>query len=265
MHSGEDHARDHRRSCRDQLDTLDARHALLMHAAVLHDAEQAATTARHHAVLAASEATLHPANTPRTAADYLAEHDAFMAHVTAAEDRIDHVLQTQRQMTRDALQRLLPRSGRARALPELRTQLLERSWLGLDDYHRAHQQIHVTAHALREAEAAFSSGPTPFGRPAVTEEDVTRARDRHRHARQYFSDLRESRRATLLALNALDAVAGLAPTLPGPMAERAARIAAQSRRRAQAAPAPRPRTDDPAEAQRQHRQPTQHSPAVRPT
>ncbi|PWJ02378.1 hypothetical protein DKG34_38860 [Streptomyces sp. NWU49] len=100
-----------------------------------------------------------------------------------------------------------------------------------------HDQVHVSAHALREAEAAFSSGPTSFGRPAVTEEDLTRARDRHRHARQYFSDLQESRRATLLALNALDMVAGLAPTPPGPMAERAARIAAQSRRRAQLAPA----------------------------
>jgi hypothetical protein len=64
VHSGEDHARGNRRLFQDRLDTLDARHALLVHAAVPHDAEQAATTARRQAVVAASQATLPPAGPP---------------------------------------------------------------------------------------------------------------------------------------------------------------------------------------------------------
>ncbi|MFE9291947.1 hypothetical protein [Streptomyces olivaceus] len=233
----EDHARDNRRFFQDRLTGLDASHALMMHAAVLHDSEQAAATARHRAVVDAAEATLPPASAPRTASDYQAEHDNFMAHVTAAEEGIDHVLAAQRQTTRDALQRLFPRSGHAQGMYTLRTRLIDRSRLGLDDYHRAHQQIGNTWRALQDLEADFTSRHTPFGRPPVTEDDITRARDRHRYAEQYFADLQESRRTTLTALKALDTVTDLAPTPPGSATARAARITQQSRERAQTAQA----------------------------
>ncbi|MFI8194513.1 hypothetical protein ACIF8T_38350 [Streptomyces sp. NPDC085946] len=265
VYNGEDRALGGRRYIRDRLDDLAVRHALLLHAAVLHDAEQAAMTAKHRAVLTTSTATLPPADTPRTTGESLAEHDAFMAHLTAAENRIDQVLQTQRQMTRDALHRLFPRSGHALGMHELRTRLLDRSRLGLDDHTRAHQQICTTA---RDLQAYFRRGHTQFGQLTVTEQDLSQARDRHHYAEQYFGDLQESRRGTLLALKALDTVAGLEPTPPGTAAERAARIAAQSRQRARQGPAEEPRTADPAEMQRQHTQhahPGQHSPAVRPT
>lgn len=63
-------------------------------------------------------------------------------------------------------------------------------------------------------EVGFKSGQTPPGRPEVSEEDLTKARDHHGCAEQYFGDLRESRRATLFAIKALDTVAGLEPTPP---------------------------------------------------
>lgn len=109
------------------------------------------------------------------------------------------------------------------------------------------------------------TGRAEFGRPAVTEENITKARDRRQYAQQYFNDLRESRRVTLLALKALDTVAALAPTPPGKVAERAAGITAQSRQRAQLPPVEGPRTKDPAQAQRQHTHPAQHGPVVRPS
>ncbi|MEZ3181317.1 hypothetical protein KYY02_22290 [Streptomyces pimonensis] len=96
-------------------------------------------------------------------------------------------------MTRNALQRLFPRDGPTLSMHELSTRLIDYPRLGLDDHDRACQQIHVIGSALQGLEAGLKSGQAPLGHPKVSEEDLTRARDRHRYAEQYVGDLQGSR------------------------------------------------------------------------
>lgn len=216
---------------RERLEDLNARHALLMHAAVLDDAHLHAAWLKHYSGVAIAQATMAPADKPRTAAEVMAEHDAFMEQVTAVENAIDHVVDTQRQMTRDALHRLFPRITGIIGLDHLRTVLVDRSRLGLDDRTRAYEAITNASHTLGDLQRLLKSGHVVFGQGPVTEEQVTHAGEGLERAQQYFADLEVSRKATLRALKAVDSVADLSPTQGGGRFERAAQIAAASRRR----------------------------------
>ncbi|MFE4304844.1 hypothetical protein ACFRR6_02010 [Streptomyces sp. NPDC056891] len=214
-----------------RLKDLNARHSVLMHGSVLAEAETTAVQATHQAVVDAAQATL-PLTPRTTVAETEADHDAFMAHVTAAEQRIDQVLAEQRQHARDALQRHFPET----AMYELRTRLMDRAGLGPDSYQQAYQAVGDTVRALEELSSRLASGTAEFGRPPVTAEQVAAASARHAAARQHFDDLSVSQPRTLEALNALDRIKGLAPTGPEGRAARIAQITAQSRERAQNTP-----------------------------
>lgn len=214
-----------------RLDDLDARHSVLMHGSVLDEAETAAEQAKHQAVVAAAQATL-PLTPRTTAAETHADHEAFEAHITAAETRIDQALGEQRQQARDALHRHFPQAAASTGMHQVRTQLMDRAGLGLDALNRAYQAIGDTSRELDDLKSRQADGRVEFGRPHVTDDQVAEATRRHTHARQRFEDLRVSRPQTLAALNALDRARALDPSGPEGGAARAARIAAQSRERA---------------------------------
>ncbi|MDQ1005839.1 hypothetical protein QFZ82_000324 [Streptomyces sp. V4I23] len=219
-----------------QLDEITARHALLMHAAVLADAEEATGPATHTTIAAAQQATPH--NGYRTADEAMANHAAFMARVGAGEDRIALTVGEQRQLTRDALHRLFPQAVGSSGLHLMRAQLIEHSGLGLDAYNRAYRAIGEASCDLEKLSADYCSNTAePGSRPPVTAQQVDEARTRVQEADDYFADLQLSRRATLRAVAVLDGAAGLEPSCES-AATRAARIAGQSRHRAlQTAPA----------------------------
>ncbi|MFF5030113.1 hypothetical protein ACFY2J_38705 [Streptomyces collinus] len=259
----EDAARIAHHSLQQELEELTARHALLMHASVLADAEAAAEPAKHAAVVAAAQAT-EAQPRPSTAAEIVAAEDSFMAHVTAAEDRIAATLAEQRRLTREALHRIFPHAVTSTGRHTVRRNLLENSGLGIDAYTQASRAIGESAGKLRSVEAAYRSGAVSIGRPPVSHEDVEQARAALQRAETRFADLGVSRPNTLRALKALDA-AVRDPSPSDAPAARAARIAAQSRERA-AAPAA-PRTSPAADQVHQARTPSpqHHQPGLRPT
>lgn len=241
-----------------ELEELTAEHALLMHAHVMADAEAAAVAARHDAIVAAAQAS-EQMPTPRTSAEILAYHEAFMARVNAAEDRIAHTLGAQRQITRDAMHRLFPQHTGHSGVHHLRTQLIDRAGLGFAAYNAAWNAIGDTARTLESLQAAYRSNTVEFGRPPVTAQQVEQARTAAEDARPYFDDLKRSRSLTLRALKALDGAAGLEPSSSDSIAQRAARITRQSLKRAQqpeAAARGIPSAD---------RHPQAHSPQTPPT
>ncbi|MFD4243635.1 hypothetical protein ACFWP3_18865 [Streptomyces sp. NPDC058525] len=212
-----------------QLERMNAHHSVLMHGAVLAEAEAAAEQARHQAVVAAAQATLP--RTPRTTvAETEADHEAFMAHVTTAEARVDQALGEQRQHARDALHRHFPKAGGSYGM-HVRTRLLDRSGLGLDAYNRAYQAMGQTGRRLDQLERRMAGGAVEFGQERVTPEQVAEAAKRHSDAKQHFEDLGVSLPATLAALNALDRARELPPSGPAGTAARSAQITAQSRER----------------------------------
>ncbi|MFE5219312.1 MULTISPECIES: hypothetical protein [unclassified Streptomyces] len=252
------------RSLHQDLEELTARHALLMHASVLADAEAAAEPAKHAAVVAAAQAT-EARPRPGTAAEMVAAEDAFMAHVTGVEDRIAESLAEQRRLTVEALQRIFPSAVTSTGRHTVRRNLLENSGLSLDAYQHAYRAIGESAGKLQSVEAAYRSGAVSIGRPPVSHEDVEQARAALQRAQTRFADLRISRPNTLRALKALDGATHHEPSPPDARAARAARIAAQSRERSNAAPAaPRPHTAAEQARQAHHSAAQQHQPGVRP-
>ncbi|MEU6071915.1 hypothetical protein ABZ864_47730 [Streptomyces sp. NPDC047082] len=250
---------------RKRLEDLNARHALLMHGAVLDDAEQDAKRAHHQAVVAASTATLSPAsNEPST---WDTEHDAFMEQVTAAEKAIGEVLDEQRQLTRDALHRLFPKAvGGSWAMYQLRTRLVDGSGLGIDHDFDASRAVTAAHRTHGDLEGRFKSKHIGFGDLPVTEEEVDAARARVERAETELADLRTSRTFTLRALRAVKTVADRAPTEPGEIAARAQRITALSRKRAQTPVPATARSDARAtEQQTVHGQTPHTGPSARPT
>ncbi|MEV6676215.1 hypothetical protein AB0N09_05010 [Streptomyces erythrochromogenes] len=221
---------DSRNYFEEQLERLNAQHSVLMHGSLLAGAEEAAKQAKHQAVVAAAQATLP--RTPRTTtAETVADHEAFMAHVTAAEARIDQVLGEQRKHVRDVLHRHFPKAAGSHGMYQLRTGLMDRAGLGFDAYNQAYQAIGETGRHLKDLEHRRASARVEFGRGWVSADDVTKAAKQHNAAKQHFEDLRVSRPETLAALNALDRVREIAPSGPAGMAARAAQITAQSRER----------------------------------
>ncbi|MFD6335093.1 hypothetical protein ACFWGI_36715 [Streptomyces niveus] len=237
-----------------ELGQLDARHALLMHAHVLAEAEAAGVVAGHHAIVAAAQED-EKAPRPRTGAELAAGHEKFMAQVNAAQDRIAHTLGAQRQVVRDALHRLFPQIGSSTGLNRLRAQLIDNSGLGFDAYNRAWRAVSDTARTLGRLESGYRSRTAEFGRPPVTAEQVEHARTAAREADAYFTELRSSRLLTLTAIRSLDGVAGLEPSFPDPVAARAARVMAQSRQRTQQAAPARPRSGTGTDQRRQTHSP----------
>jgi hypothetical protein len=210
-----------------RLDELTAQHALLMHAAVLADAEQAAGQATHTAIVAAQQATAPHDGVGNP----MANHAAFMSQVHAAEDRIAHTLGQQRQLTHDALHRLFPQARGSSGLHLLRTQLIEHSGLGIDAYRRAYRAIGEAGRDLEQLQAGYRSNTVEPGRTPVTAEQVNAAREKAQQADDYFAELQLSRTVTRRAVTVLDGVTGLGPSTDS-ATSRAANIAAQSRQRA---------------------------------
>ncbi|MGW9029017.1 hypothetical protein ACWGQ5_33780 [Streptomyces sp. NPDC055722] len=229
VRNAEADARDNVRYFQQWLEELNARHAVLMHGSILADAEAAATTAKQQAVIAFSEAT--EAAAPRTVGERLAMEEAFVARVDAAEEGIDQVLGIQRQLTRDARQRLYPQTAGSWSVRDLRTLLVDRGPIGQQGYTEAYEAVGAAARALSSLEERLGSGYVDFGSPAVTKEQVEQARQKHERAEQYFADVSISRPVTLRALKAVDSVAGLRPTRGGGVLGYAAQIAADSRNR----------------------------------
>ncbi|MGW6202088.1 hypothetical protein ACWF9B_00310 [Streptomyces sp. NPDC055089] len=221
-------ARQHRSRVEYELDELNSRHALLMHASVLTDAESAAATATRDVIgTTARDTEAAPGGfTP-------AAHGAFMTQVNSAEDRIAHILGEQRQLTRDALHRIVPKITSHQGLNQLRAQLIDHSGLGFDAYKRAWNATGDTARTLEDLEARYRSHSGGIGHPPVTIEQVELARTAAKDAETYFAELKTSRPVTMSAVRALDGVAGLKPSAPESISARAARIAEQSRRRTQ--------------------------------
>ncbi|MFI0813423.1 hypothetical protein [Streptomyces echinatus] len=251
-------------SLHQELEELTARHALLMHASVLADAEAAAERAQHAAVVAAAQGT-EAQRRPSTAAEIVAARDDFMAHVNAAEDRIAQALSEQRRLTREALQRIFPYAVTSTGRHTVRRNLLENSGLGLDAYHQAYRAIGEGALKLETVEAAYRSGAVSFGRPSVSHEDVEQARAALQRAESRFADIRISRPNTLRALRALDRAVHQEPSASDAPAARAARIAAQSRERFNATAPAAQRTHSATEQVRQaHDSSAQRQPGVRP-
>ncbi|MEU9444476.1 hypothetical protein AB0D42_27035 [Streptomyces sp. NPDC048304] len=241
-----------------ELEELNAQHALLMHAHVMADAEAAVVTARHDVIVAAARATEDLP--PRSAAEMLVGHQAFMARVTAAEDRIAHTLREQRQITRDALQRLFPQSTGQSGLHHLRTRLIGRAGLGFVACNAAWNAIGDTARTLESLEAAYRSDAVEFSPPA-----------RDRRAGRTGPHRRPGRRTLLRrpqAQPSADAARRQGPGRRGRLgaspaesiAQRAARIIEQSRRRAQQ-PAPAVPRNTPAADRHQQTQSPQTPPA----
>ncbi|MGW6144430.1 hypothetical protein [Streptomyces sp. NPDC055140] len=216
---------------RGELDELTARHALLMHASVLADAEEAAVPAGRAAVIAAGEATEAQHARPRTAGELMAEQEAFMAHVNAEEGHIAQTLDTQRALTRDALRRNFPQAVTRTGLHTVRTQLIEHSGLGLEDYNGTYRALRAAQLRLESMEASYRSGTVEFGRPSVTAEQVDQARGTVQKADARFTEVQHSRPLTLRAVKALSSAAALEPAPSDSAAVRAARLAAQSRER----------------------------------
>lgn len=209
-------------SARIGLEQLNARHALLMHAMVLADAEAAAVPAAHEAVVAAAQATAARAGSP-TEGEAMTEEAGFMARVNTAQDRIAETLTKQQQVTSDALHRLFMYPISSSELHLMRTQLIDDSGLGLDAYNQAYRTLSEASGYLQQLE----DGHHPKAPPG----QVAEARTRVRQAEAEFTDLQLSRTVTLRAVTALDGVAGIAPSSKS-AAARAAEIVAQSRERA---------------------------------
>lgn len=219
-----------------RLKDLNARHSVLMNGSVLAEAEAAAQQARHQAIVAAAQATL-PLTPRTTLAETEADHEAFQAHITTAEQRIDQALDVQRQYARDALHRHFPLLAGSRGIAQLRTRLMDRAGLGLGSYQQACQVIGDASRALHDLRSRLASGRTEFGRSPVTAEQVAEAATHYTAAEQRLDDLSVSRARTLEALNALNRVRDLDPTGPVGGVARAAQITAQSRERALHTPA----------------------------
>ncbi|MFJ8035993.1 hypothetical protein [Streptomyces sp. NPDC096032] len=254
-------------SLHQELEELTARHALLLHASVLADAEAAAEPAKHAAVVAAQATEARPR--PGTAAEMAAAEDAFMAHVTGVEDRIAETLAEQRRLTREALQRIFPYAVTSTGRHTVRRNLLENSGLSLDAYHHAYRAIGESARKMESVTAAYRSGAVSFGRPPVSQDDVEQTRAALQRAETRFADLRISRPNTLRALRALDRAVHHEPSGPEAPAARAARIAAQSRERSKTTAPTAPPTHVAAPAAEQvhqahHSAAQQHQPGVRP-
>ncbi|MFJ5635270.1 hypothetical protein ACIQF5_21865 [Streptomyces goshikiensis] len=214
-----------------RLKELNNRHTVLMHGSVLAEAEAAAKQAKHQAFVDAAQATLP--RTPRTTlSETEADHEAFTAHITVAEERIEQALDEQRQHARNALARHFPTAAGNRAIGQLRTRLMDRAGLGLDSYRQAHRAVRDASRAVHDLKSRLASGRTGFGESPVTAEQVAEATARHTAAEQHFDDLAVSQARTLEALNALGRVSTLAPTGPEGRAALIAQITAQSRERA---------------------------------
>ncbi|MFG3207357.1 hypothetical protein [Streptomyces sp. NPDC048192] len=243
-------ARGAREYARHRLEDLDARHAVLWHGLALVDAQHAAQRARHVGAVAAAQATLSPADQlPTTTEGVLAEHDAFEAFDTqlqAVRERIDHVLAEQRQSTRDALHRLLPRTVGRRAMTRLRTQLVDNSGLSRNAELKVIRALFAAKAEFENLQARFTNGTPQHGRPPLAEEEVLKAQRRLKQAERELAQLRSSRLDTLRALDALDSVADLTPTPATGSAARAIHITAASRARTRlhTTAAGRPRHDD---------------------
>ncbi|MGI5133806.1 hypothetical protein [Streptomyces sp. CA-106110] len=256
--NAETDARDNVSYFRQRLEELNCRHAVLMHASILADAEAAATTAKRQAVIAASDAfetTGETAPQPRTAGERIALEEGFMARVTAAEEGIDQVLDVQRQWTSDARHRLYPQTAGTWTMRNLRTLLVDNGPIGERGTEEAYQAARRAERTLRDREERLNSGYVDFGSPAVTKEQVDQARKELQRTQQYLQDIMSSSPLTLRALKALDSVAGLRPSqsangIAG-VAERAAQVAADSRSRTRSADA-EPRSAGAATQQLQH-------------
>ncbi|MGW2937660.1 hypothetical protein ACWDA7_38950 [Streptomyces sp. NPDC001156] len=229
VRNAEADARDNVRYFQQWLEELTARHAVLMHGSILADVEAAAVTAKQQAVIAFSEPTEVPA--PRTVGERVALDEAFMARVDAAEEGIDQVLGIQRQLTRDARQRLYPQTAGRWSMRDLRSLLVDRGPVGQRGYQEAYEAAAKAARTVTTLEEKLTNGYVDFGSPAVTVQQVDEARAWHEHAEQRFQDVSASRPVTLRALKALDSVAGLRPTRGGGVLGYAAQIAADSRNR----------------------------------
>ncbi|MFF3958498.1 hypothetical protein ACFYY1_35575 [Streptomyces sp. NPDC001890] len=216
-----------------ELNELNAQHALLMHASVMAEAEDAGVRARHDAIDSAAHITEAILSRPHTTDEIQAGQKKFMAHVNEAENGIAQTLGAQRQLTRDALHRLFPHINTSRGLHQLRSQLIDHSGLGFGAYNEAWQAIGETGQTLEDLEARYRSGIVEPGSPPVTAEDVVRARTSMQEANDYFTGLRRSRPLTLRAVQVLDGVAGLEPSSPDSIAGRLNQITALSRQRAQ--------------------------------
>lgn len=211
-----------------ELDELNARHALLMHTYVLAEAEAAGKTASQHAIITAAQATETAHGRPRTTEEMHTTHKALMTEVNAAEDRIARTLGEQRQLTRDALHRLFPQTVSSFGLHQLRSQLIDHSGLGLDAYNKAWHAIGATAQNLERLEARYRNGITGPDRAPVTAKQLEQARTTAQEAEAYFTELqrrpadaaggpstgRYSRPGTVLAR--LDRRAPRADHLPSP-------------------------------------------------
>ncbi|WP_331725930.1 hypothetical protein [Streptomyces sp. NBC_00470] len=233
-----------------ELTELNSRHALLMHASVLADAEKAAEQARQHAIATAARAIDVTHDRPVTTGAEPSGHEAFMTQVHAAEHRIARTLETQRLLTRDAMHRLFPQTAHSSSLHDLRARLIDHSGLGIDAEFEASRAVVAAEDRLARLLAPAREGTVDPGRAPGSEQERAAARETVREAESAFRDLERSRAMTLRAVRVLDGAAGLEPSSSDAAAALGARIAEQSRRRAQRTGPTAPRHEPAAQQQR---------------
>jgi hypothetical protein len=222
------------------VDHVDRLHAMMQHGAVLADVEEAAVSARLSAIVAAARDILgEPARH-----DTYETNQAITERVEQRKRQIDAVLSAQRQLTRDALQELLPE-----VVPDGRHTA---NWVmtgleGLHDHALDAARTHLAGarahYAELEKRRRQPRGPLAFGaedKPRPSTEEVETARSVFLRAQQEHDDLYTSLPHTVRATRALDAVMDLEPSADAGtgVAARAGRIARQSRARAKTDPGP---------------------------
>ncbi|MEU6325467.1 hypothetical protein [Streptomyces sp. NPDC047009] len=224
----------------DELAKMDARHALLMHGHTLRAAHEAVRPAVLNAGIEA-----HKALAPSYPADYPAIQSEFTARVDEAERQIHQVLDEQRQLTRDALERLTRRTNMRGSgdLRQLRPALLLHYGHHLspfDDraFERAQTRVDTARDRLHDLEPRYNSPHISLGSQHVTEEELREAKTTFDQAYKDLHALRRSWPVTMHAVNALESVRDLAPSPPDDTVARIERLAQKLTRPQPAAPAP---------------------------
>ncbi|RNG38006.1 hypothetical protein [Streptomyces botrytidirepellens] len=225
-------------ACQKHLNELNSRHALLMHATVLAEAEVAADAAKQMAARIATEPPLlpDPGGRPRTAE---AIQEAYMEEVNA----VDQALNEQRQLTRDAMHHLFPHAVGTSGLHLLREKLIHNSGLDSGTYERALQAVGDAQRELGARQSRLNSGYRESGSVPMTTEHVEHARTEFHNVKRRHDDLLVSLLVGTRAMKALERVVDLPPSKPDGIAARTARIAAQICQRSRAPAAIAPRAD----------------------
>ncbi|MGW6144407.1 hypothetical protein [Streptomyces sp. NPDC055140] len=213
---------------------LNAHHALLLHASLLADAEAAAEQARRNAIVSLHEEFEHQLGgwNPQ-------RQDSYMARLRAVEDEIGQVLLQQRQLTRDALHRLSPLTKSRRGLDSLRGSVLLRAGLDQPSYDNAWAEQARRAQEFDRTQMqqlAQKRGEVRGIKRRVTPSDVETARAQADQARTRCDALRSSSAPTHRALAVLSGVVSLSVTGTDQAVELAARITQSRTHREQAHP-----------------------------